>query len=64
MRTCRAIPPAKFEACGAPATHLVIFSDGQEASMCLDCVVHMRELAATQTPPVRLHVERLAEVGA
>jgi hypothetical protein len=63
MRSCRAIVPPNTDACGKMATHVVTFSDGQRAAMCTKCMVAMRELASSQTPPAPFGVERLSLVA-
>lgn len=42
---CRAITPPNPDACGKPATHLITFSDDDKVHACLECALHLKQVA-------------------
>jgi hypothetical protein len=57
MTTCRAVTPPKTDACGAAATHVVLFGDGDIVAVCLACAIHLEQLAESHMTKVK--VERI-----
>jgi hypothetical protein len=55
--TCRAIVPPNTDACGKPATHLVLFGDGDRVHACGPCALYLEQLAESHMTKVR--IERL-----
>jgi hypothetical protein len=56
-RYCRAVVPPNTDACGASASHVVTFRDGDRAVMCADCMAYYRAFAEAHGAPVS--VERI-----
>lgn len=57
-KRCRAIVPPATDACGAPATHVVTFRDGDRAPMCVDCMEYYRAFAEAHGAPLTIEVRR------
>lgn len=53
---CGIVVAAKNDACGAPATHDVLWKDGDRTPACTSCAVDLTILAESSRVP--LHTER------
>jgi hypothetical protein len=42
---CQVISPGVGEACGQPATCLIVFSDGSTAKACQTCAINLQQIA-------------------
>lgn len=56
---CRAIAPPAADPCGLPATHRVMFRDGDVARVCQECALRLELLANSHGTVVR--VDRIQE---
>ena len=59
MKTCRIVTPPATDACGKPATHVIVWHDDDKTAACLACAVQMKQVALSEHK-VQLVVERLA----
>jgi hypothetical protein len=46
--------PAKADACGEPATHLITWSDDDRTPACAACVAYLRSVSETSRAPIRI----------
>lgn len=51
-KVCRVIVPAKRDACGAPATKLVVLHDGTAVPACGKCVMVLEMTAQDHHAPI------------
>lgn len=51
---CRVIPPSKKDACGAPATYRVVFSDDDKTLVCQTCAISLKQTAGAHGTIVRV----------
>jgi hypothetical protein len=52
--TCRIVVPAKADACGEPATHLITWSDDDRTPACTACTAYLRSVSETSRAPIRI----------
>lgn len=56
MTTCRVVKPEKADACGAEATHRIVFAPDDAHFTCHECALYLQQMAY-EVHKIRLTVE-------